>query len=377
MHTYLLTANSNKGGAFHTSKLTDHTVQEARSAMADMFNAISEDEIVFGPNMTTLTFSISRSIGKTMKRGDEIIVTRMDHDANIAPWLLMAEDRGVAVRWADWNEQTGKLDYEQFGSLISSKTRLIACVYASNALGTINDVEQVVAMAKSVGALTYIDAVQYAAHGSIDVQALDVDFLVASSYKFFGPHAGILYGKRSHLEALSPYKVRPAPENAPDRWETGTASFEALAGITEAVNYLAWVGESFGPNHPDRPAGRRQAVRRGMLAIRQYEKDLSRALLEGLREIPGITIQGIGLEGLDDRVPTIIFNLRGKAPLEVAEQLGEQQIYVWDGDYYAFSVMERLGLKDTGGMVRVGAVHYNTIPEVNRLLNELERIANS
>jgi cysteine desulfurase family protein (TIGR01976 family) len=365
---YLIKANCNRGGAFHTSQLTDEIVEEARAAMADLLNAASNNEIVFGPNMTSLTFQISRALGRTLSKGDELIVTHMDHDANISPWLLIARDHDLEVKWVEFNRDTGYLDLAQMENLITGKTKLIACVYASNALGTINDIGKVTELAHAVGALTYIDAVQYAPHGPIDVQALDCDFLVCSAYKFFGPHVGILYGKHEHLESLPAYKVRPAHDETPDRWETGTQNHEGLAGVTAAVEHLAWIGEKFGP--PYKPLvkgyrGRRRTLKLGYQAIKHYEQLLSQQLIEGLSAIRGVTIKGItALDQLDSRVPTVIFNIEGKTPRFVAEELSKTGIYVWDGNYYALAVMELLGTEQTGGMVRVGAAHYNT-PQVS------------
>lgn len=379
MGDYLIHSNSNTQGAFHTSQQTDRVIDAARVAMADLLNATSPREIVFGPNMTTLTFHISRSMARTLKAGDEIVITRMEHDGNAAPWLLVARDLGLTVRWANFDVETGLLDLDHMRKQITSKTKLVACVYASNALGTINDVKQVVDMAHAAGALAYIDAVQYAPHGPIDVQVLDCDFLVCSAYKFFGPHVGILYGKAAHLERFEPYKVRPASDEIPDRWETGTKNHEGLAGVVAAVDYLAWVGKSFG-----RPLGklakgyrgRRKALKQGLAAIKAYEQTLSQHLLDGLAAIQGVTVCGIAeREGLDQRVPTVIFNLKGKSPREVAAKLGKQGIYVWDGNYYALSVMEALGMEASGGMVRVGATHYNTHQEVTRFLAAVAEIA--
>lgn len=381
MRDYLVKTNSNRHGCFHTSQLTDQTIEGARVAMADLLNAPSPQEIVFGANMTTLTFHISRSIGRTLSKGQEVVVTKMDHDGNIAPWLLVARDHGLKVKWVDFDPQTGRLDMGQMENAITSKTKLVACVYASNALGTINDVAKITEMAHAAGATVYIDAVQYAPHGPIDVQALDCDFLVCSSYKFFGPHAGILYGKQEHLASLSPYKVRPAPDKVPDRWETGTANHEGIAGIKATVEYLAWIGERFGNpfGHQIKGfRGRRRKLKLAMLAIRGYERTLSQHLLEGLATIKGVKITGITDPGhLGERVPTVIFTVKGKSPSQVAAELGKAGIYVWDGNYYALSVMERLGREEHGGMVRVGAVHYNTHHEVSRFLTELERIAGS
>ena len=379
MRRYLIEANCNTHGLFHTSHLTDQTLQAARVAIADLLNAPSPDEIVFGANMTTLTLAISRAIGRTLAAGDEIVVTRMDHDANIAPWLLAARDHGLSVKWANFDPETGRLDLDHMAGLITERTAVVACVYASNALGTINDVARVVEMAHSVGALAYIDAVHYAPHGPIDVQALGCDFLVCSAYKFFGPHVGILYGRRDHLARLPVYKVRPAPEQVPDRWETGTLNHEGIAGVTAAVEYLAWIGEQFGGLFQKQSKGykgRRRTLKQAMHAICHYEQTLSHALIEGLSSIKGVEIRGItDLGRLDERVPTVIFNIQGKTPQDVAWALGKAGIYVWDGNYYALSVMEVLGREEHGGMVRVGAVHYNTRREVDRFLAEVERIA--
>lgn len=381
MRRYLVEANANTHGLFHTSTLTDQVVLAARTAMADWLNAPTPQEIVFGPNMTTLTFHISRAIGRTLSRGDEIIVTHMDHDANIAPWLLLARDHGLTVRWVDFDPMTGRLNLDQMAASIGPRTRVVACVYASNALGTINDIRRVVKMAHSVGALAYIDAVQYAPHGPIDVQALDCDFLACSAYKFFGPHVGVLYGKYEHLASLPAYKVRPAPDEVPERWETGTQNHEGLAGVAAAVDYLAWVGERFGEPFAAQVKGyqgRRRTLKLAMYAIRHYEYSLSQVLIRGLSAMQGVTISGItDLNCLHERVPTVIFTLKGKSPQQVARALNEAGTYVWDGNYYALAVMERLGREAEGGMVRVGAVHYNTRREISRFLRELWRIASS
>jgi cysteine desulfurase family protein (TIGR01976 family) len=379
MRRSMIDSNSNHGGAFYTSRLLDQAIRAARAAMADLFNAPTPDQVVFGPNMTTLTFSLSRAIGRTLAPGDELIVTRMDHDANISPWLLMARDHGLTVRWADFDVETGRLDYAGLESLVNDRTRVVACVYASNALGTINDVRRIVEIAHSVGALAYIDAVQYAPHGPIDVQALDVDFLVCSSYKFFGPHLGMLYGKSEHLTRLPAYKVRPAPDSAPERWETGTQNHEGLAGLVATVEYLAWIGEQFGGPFAGEAAafdGRRRSLKLASQAIAAYEKTLSARLAAGLEAINGVHTVGITDPGhLDERVPTFIFTVDGVEPVEVAREMDRRGIYLWDGNYYAQAVMERLGREGKGGMVRVGPVHYNTRREVDRFLNALEDIA--
>jgi cysteine desulfurase family protein (TIGR01976 family) len=354
-------------------------LDESHRAMADFLNASRQDEIVFGANMTSLTLHISRSISRTWQPGDEIVVTRLDHDANITPWVLAAQDRGVTVRWVDFCPEDGTLDLEDFQKALEGKPRLAAFGYASNALGTINPVKQLVEMTHAAGALAYVDAVQYAPHGPIDVQVVDCDFLVCSAYKFFGPHVGALYGRYALLEELFPYKVRPAPDNPPSKFETGTQNHEGIAGVLGAIEYLDWVGKTFGGDYEGKYAklysDRRLRLKQAMAAIRSYEYDISRALLDILEETPGVTIYGIkDARRLEERVPTYSFTLKGYHPRQVAEALDKQDIYVWDGNYYALAVTERLGLEDSGGMVRVGPVHYNTVEEVGRLREALGRI---
>ena len=381
LRDYLITANSNHMGAFLTSRLTDQTIHDARVAMADLLNAPGPQNIVFGQNMTTLTMHFSRSIGLTLGKGDEIVLTHMDHDANVSPWLLMARDHSLTVRWVDWDTETGRLNMQQMADVIGPKTKLVACTYASNALGTINEVDKVVEMAHAAGAMAYIDAVHYAPHGPIDVQALDCDFLVCSAYKFFGPHVGVLYSKAEHLESLPAYKVCPAPDTIPERWETGTQNHEGLAGVRAAVDYLAWVGEQFGGAFAEQVEGyqeRRRLLKTAMLATQSYERTLTRQMLEGLRGIDKVTLAGItDTEHLDERTPTVVFNIEGQSPLQVATTLGEAGIYVWDGNYYAVEVMQSLGREEHGGMVRVGAAHYNTHAEIDRFLDEVRKITKS
>ncbi|MFL5629326.1 MAG: cysteine desulfurase-like protein [Ktedonobacteraceae bacterium] len=376
MTHYLQSTNANHGGAFRTSQASDATVAEARQAMADFLNAARPEEIVFGPNMTTLTLSLSRSLARTLKAGDEIVVTRLDHDANIAPWLLIAEDRGCKVRWVDINAEDCTLNMEDLERQITERTKIVAVGYASNAVGTVNDVRRAVQLAHQVGAICYIDAVQLAPHKPIDVQALDCDFLVCSAYKFFGPHAGILYGKYDLLDRLTAYKVRPAGKLPPDKFETGTQSFEAMAGTLGAMQYFTWLGQTFGgefaPHYQDTFSGRRLALKQAMAAIEAYELELNHSLLEGLGSIPGLHIRGItSPHSLDHRVPTFSFTLDGSTPLAVAQALAKEDINVWDGNFYALSVTERLGLEDSGGLVRVGLTHYNTQAEIDKLVAAL------
>jgi cysteine desulfurase family protein (TIGR01976 family) len=374
MDRYLTEANSNFHGAFLFSRRTDETVAAARQALADLFNASRPEEIVFGPNMTTLTFNLSRAIGRMLTQGDEIVVTRLDHDANIAPWLAL-EERGVVVRHADFDPNDCTLDMASLETLITQRTKLVALGYASNAVGTINDVRHVVELAHAVGAWVYVDAVHYAPHGPIDVQALDCDFLVCSAYKFFGPHLGALYGRYELLQALPAYKVRPADDAPPHKFETGTQSFEALAGATAAVDYLASVGRRFGSEHGKdlaRYEGRRRDLKAALAAIQIYEQASCRELVSGLQEIPGLHIHGITEPAdFDRRVPTVSFTLEGLTPRQIAERLDQANIFVWNGNFYALAVTERLGLEEKGGILRVGLVHYNTSEEVETLLGVL------
>ncbi len=362
---YLINANANTHGAFATSARTDAVIAEAHTAMADLLGC-DPDEVVFGPNMTTLTFAMSRAIGRELGPGDEIVVTRLDHDANVAPWRAL-EERGVTVRMVDIDVEDCTLDMSDMARAITANTRLVAIGYASNAVGTINDVAEVVRMAHAVGALAYVDAVHYAPHGPIDVRALDCDFLACSPYKFFAPHMGALYGKRAHLERLQPYKVRPAGNNTPDRWETGTKNHEGLAGVAAAIDYLAELGRNTGG--VDATTSRRAALLAAMAAIRSYERDLAERLIIGLLAIPGLTFYGIREpERFGQRTPTVSIRLASCTPHELAARLGEQGIFVWDGNYYALSLTERLGVEESGGMVRIGLAHYNTAEEIDRLL---------
>jgi cysteine desulfurase family protein (TIGR01976 family) len=378
INQYLIECNANHGGAFATSIASDAILDEAHRAMADFYNVASPEEIVFGNNMTTLTLHISRSISREWKEGDEIVVTRLDHDANVTPWVLAAQDRGVKVNWVDFDVEDGTLKMDDLQKALERKPRLLAVGYASNALGTINPVAKIVQMAHDAGTLVYIDAVQYAPHGPIDVQILDCDFLVSSAYKFFGTHSGILYGKRDLLEKLFAYKVRPATDKLPGKFETGTQNHEGIAGVLGAMEYFEWVGKEFGNEYAkglSNYQGRRLELKKGMAAIHAYELELGRAILSALGSIPGLHIYGITDENrLQDRVVTFSFRLKDMYPRSVAEKLAQEGIYVWDGNYYALNVSERLGVEESGGMVRVGAAHYNTFDEVERLKESLMRL---
>ena len=381
INRYLLESNANHEGAFATSQKSDAILHEAHTAMADFLNASSPDEIVFGANMTSLTLHISRSLVRTLNPGDEIVVTRMDHDANISPWMLVAEDRGCKLTWVDFDVEDYTLKVDEFERAMENKPKIVAFGYASNATGTINPVRKLTKMAKDAGALVYIDAVQYAPHGPIDVQNIGCDFLVCSAYKFFGPHVGILYGKLELLEDLKAYKVRPAPDAPPGKWMTGTQNHEGIAGVLGALEYFEWLAGEFAEAQKqslveEGLTGRRINLVAAMQAIRAYEFELSRALIEAIQVVPGIHIHGItDMKRLDERVPTVSFTLEGRHPLEIAETLGKEGFYVWDGNYYALAVTERLGLESGGGMVRVGGVHYNTLNEVARFGEALGKIA--
>jgi cysteine desulfurase family protein (TIGR01976 family) len=381
--TYFREANANSHGAFLTSNRTDQIIADARSAMGDLLHAASPNEIVFGPNMTTLTFAFSRAIGKTLQPGDEIVVTILDHDANVAPWLALQE-RGVIIRTVDVLSDNVTLDMEDMRSKITDRTRIVAVGYASNAVGTINDIATIIRWAHEVGALAWIDAVQFAPHGPIDVQALDADFLVCSSYKFFGPHLGILYGKAEYLENFPAYKVRPASDSIPDRWETGTQNHEGLAGLVGVIDYLAMIGREQSNRYREMFSaqseagsyqGRQLELKIALQAMMDYERGLSAQLLAGLREIKGLQVYGItDTQQLTWRVPTICCNIEGHSPRELAEHLASQGIFSWDGNYYALGIMERLELESKGGALRLGMAHYNTINEIDRVMECLKQI---
>ncbi len=380
MLAYLTEHNANVHGAFVTSRQSDKVLDSARQAAADFVNAERAEEMVFGPNMTSLTLNLSRSLGETLSAGDHLVVTRLDHDANISPWMHIAEARGCQLNWVDFDVETGTLNLDDLDRALALKPKLVAVGYASNALGTINPVAQIVEKAQAAGALVFVDAVQYAPHGSMDVQALGCDFLVFSAYKIFGPHLGLLYGRHDHLVRLRAFKVRPAPADPPGKFETGTANHEGIAGWLGAVEYLEWIGETFGEvyrtKYSDRYQGRKLRLRQAMAAIRAYEFDVSRNMLAALKSVPGLRLYGLDdPRRVDVRVPTFAFTLDGFTPRQVAERLNEAGIYAWDGNYYALAVTERLGLENQGGMVRVGPVHYNTIAEIERLGETLRTLS--
>jgi cysteine desulfurase family protein (TIGR01976 family) len=386
---YLRRDNANTGGAYSTSRNTDAMLAEARAAMADFLNCAA-DEVVFGANMTSLTYMISRAIGRDLGPGDEILVTRLDHDANVSPWLAL-EEKGVTIRWAEIHKEDCTLDVEDLAAKLNSKTKLVAVGYASNAVGTINPVKEIIRLAHSFGALTYIDAVHYGPHGLIDVTDLNCDFLACSTYKFFGPHMGVLFGKREHLQRLRPYKVRPLTDAVPNRWEWGTLNHECIAGITACVDYIASLGcdsptsrksgEKWGTPSDISPTGlsRRAAIVAAFEAIHRHERGLMRHLIAGLEKISNLKIYGITDPACFDwRCPTlavrVVNQTENQTPLALATKLGERGFFTWDGNYYALNLTEHLDVEKTGGFLRIGLVHYNTMEEVDRLLETLREI---
>jgi cysteine desulfurase family protein (TIGR01976 family) len=380
INKYLLENNANHEGQFETSRRSDELLHEAHVAMADFLNASRPEEIVFGNNMTTLTLHMSRSLARTLQAGDNIVVTRLDHDANIAPWMLIAEDKGCNLLWVDIDVEDGTLDLDDFARALEKKPKIAAFGYASNLLGTVNPVKKLTKMAHDAGALVYMDAVQYAPHGPIDVQDIDCDFLACSSYKFFGPHAGALYGKFDLLSELKAYKVRPASNELPYKFETGTQNHEGIAGVLGALEYLEWLGTQFGADHASTWSeagftGRKLELKKGMSVMRDYEKELSKKLIGIVESVPGTRIYGItDMNRLDERVPTVSFTVEGKEPEKLADAIGRENIYVWNGHNYALAVVERLGLLEAGGMIRVGPVHYNTLEELERFGEVLKKV---
>ena len=369
MTGYLSHDNANTGGAYPTSRRTDAIIAGARAAMADFLNC-DRDEVVFGQNMTSLTFALSRALGRNLGPGDEIVLTHLDHDANVSPWRAL-EERGVMIKFVDLNPADCTLDMHDMAGKICSHTRLVAVGVASNAVGTINNVREIVRMARQAGALTYVDAVHYAPHGPVDVRALDCDFLVCSTYKFFGPHMGVLYGKRQHLERLQPYKVRALSNNVPFRWEWGTLNHEGIAGITACVEYLADLGRHLDPL----ASSRRAALSAAYRGIQAYERCLAERLALGLLQIPGLTLYGISdLKRFDRRCPTFAVRIEGHTPLQLATDLGERGFFTWDGNYFALNLTERLDVEKSGGFLRIGLAHYNTAEEVDRFLTALQEI---
>lgn len=372
---YYRQANANEHGRFAFSRRSDGILAAGREAMADLLNARSADEIVFGANMTTLTLHLARALARDWPAGGEVVVTRLDHDANIAPWLHLQE-RGAVVRWIEFDPGDCTLRLDDLEGVLTERTRLVAIGGASNAFGTVNDLPRILQAARAAGALTFVDAVHLAPHRPIDVQLLGCDFLACSPYKFYGPHSGVLYGRRELLERLSPYKVRPSPAQAPDRFETGTKIHENIAGVAAAVDFLAGLGNGPEDGFTAYAPGRRRRLKQALAAIQDHEQRLFARLLAGLRRLPGVRLYGIADPArLGERTPTACFTLEGRTPAEVAERLGCEGIQVWDGDYYAWEAMRFLGLGERGGAVRAGLSLYNDVEDVERFLQALERIA--
>ncbi len=365
----LVEFNANMHGNFNTSVQATELVRQAHLAVGDFVNARSDREIVFGPNMTTLTFMMARALAPRFQPGDEIITTHMEHEGNNTPWRTMAAERGLVVRTVPFHLDTYELDLDALGSMINERTRFAAINYASNLLGTINPVQEITRRLHEVGALVYLDAVQYAPHGVIDVQAIDCDFLVASTYKFYGPHQGVLWGREELLQSLPTYKLRVVPDVTPDRFETGCQSLEGQAGTIGALEYIQWLGRTAGVDL--RPTGeglreRTKDLHAGMRAMVAYEEILSERLIAGLESIPGVHIHGItDRAAFARRVPTVSFTAPGLVPAEMARFLDSRGVYVWNGHSYALPVVEFLGIADAGGVVRIGPTHYNTVAEID------------
>jgi cysteine desulfurase family protein (TIGR01976 family) len=360
MTGYLASGGSNLGGPFVTSDETGEVVHAARAAMRDLFGAAATEEISFGQNMTSLTLALGRALARTWEPGDEVVCTRLDHDANVSSWMQAAGEAGATVRLVDFDPETGRLDPDAVAAVVGERTRLVAITHASNAIGTVVDVAAVVRAAHEAGALVFVDAVHYTPHGVVDVAATGCDFLAASAYKFFGPHTGVLYGRLPVMADLDAVKIRPAPDEPPGKWETGTQAFESIAGVTAAVDYLASLGE--GPT-------RRKALVDAMGRIGAHERALSTRFLDGAAALPGVTVHGV--PGADGRTPTFAVAVADRSARAVAEALGRDGVFVWDGHYYALEVMRHLGVLDSGGLVRIGFVHYNTLDEVDRVLELL------
>ncbi|MBO9712254.1 cysteine desulfurase-like protein [Sphingomonas sp.] len=368
MVAHLESGTANSGGAFQTSVETDALSDSAHAAMADLLGG-QPHEIAFGPNMTSLTLAVSRALSASWEAGDEIILTRLDHDANVAPWLLAARDRGATVRWIDFDPETGRWEADAILPLLGPRTRLVALGFASNALGTINPVAEAIAHVRARSpALVYVDAVQAVPHLAVDVATLGADFLACSPYKFFGPHQGVLWARGEVVGTVPAYKVRPAGDEGAHRFESGTPSFEGQGGVLGTIDYLEWLGREIDPS----ANSRRAALVAAMDAAGDYERALGERLLAGLTSVPRLKLWGPPT--MDGRVPTFAFTIGGHHPDAIAEHLGAADIYAWSGHFYAVEVIERLGLAKDGGLVRVGLCHYNTAEEVDRLIAALKSI---
>lgn len=366
----LLTTNANLGGFFETTVAAQDIVDEAHLAMADFLGAASPQEIIIGANMTTLTYHMSRTLGRTMKPGDEIILTRMDHEGNVSPWLQLAEDLGLVVRWLPFDQQSWQIEEAALAALLSERTRLVALNYASNLTGSINRVKALTGIARRAGALVYVDAVQFAPHGLIDVQNLGCDFLICSAYKFFGPHMGILWGRLDVIDALKPYKCRCSSNALPERFELGTPQIELMAGLSAAVDYFAELGAAAGAQ-----GSRRLKIAKAFEVSIAYENPLAQQLIDGLSDIAGLTIHGItDPKRINERVPTVPFTVEGIVPETIVRQMNAENIFLWSGHNYAWEIVHQLGIPAEQGVVRIGIAHYNTSAEIDETLESVHRV---
>ncbi|KQZ78258.1 aminotransferase [Mesorhizobium sp. Root157] len=365
----LLTTNANLGGFFETTVAAGEIVDEAHKAMADFLGASTHEEIIIGANMTTLTYHMSRTLGRGFKPGDEIVLTRMDHEGNVSPWLQLAEDRGLTVRWVPFDQQSWQVEEETLAAVLSDRTRLVALTYASNLTGSINNVKALTRLAKQAGALVYVDAVQFAPHGLVDVQEIGCDFLACSAYKFFGPHLGVLWGRREVIDTLTPYKCRCSSNGLPERFETGTPQIELLAGLSAAVGYFEELGRAAGAG-----GSLRARIAAAFKASIAYENPLAQQLIDGLSDIAGLTIHGITDPArLQHRVPTVSFTVDGIAPESITRQMNAENIFLWSGHNYAWEVVHQLGIPAQQGVVRIGIAHYNTAGEIDETLESVHR----
>jgi cysteine desulfurase family protein (TIGR01976 family) len=365
MTDYLYHHNANTHWEYPTSAETDAAIEASRDALADMLGA-SPGEIVFGANMTTLTFHLARALGRGWGAGDEIVVTELDHHANVAPWTALERERGVTIRVVRVDPERGQLDWSDLESKIGPRTRLVAIGAASNALGTISDVTRACTIARDAGALSFVDAVHFAPHALVDVTAIGCDFLACSAYKFYGPHIGILFGRRERLAALDVPKLLPAPDTVPDRLETGTMNHEGIVGAAAAVDFLAGIGGS-----PE-SGTRRERLARAFAALHARGQSLLEEMHDGLSAIPGVQVYGPPLSA--PRTPTVSFVVRGMSSTDVARALAERGVYVSNGDFYAATVIERIG-HAADGVVRAGCACYTTHDEVRRLLDGVRAVA--
>jgi cysteine desulfurase family protein (TIGR01976 family) len=364
---------SNMDGVFPASEELEAAVATARRAGADLAGA-DPRQVVFGANATSLLFHVSRSFARTIGPGDEVVVTRLDHDANVRPWVLAARDAGASVTWVDVRADDATLDVDSFDAALARSPKLVAFTLASNAVGTVTPAAELIARAKAIGAIVAVDGVHVAQHRAIDLGALGADLVTISPYKVFGPHMGLVAATPAVLDGWDPYRVRPAEGYpSPERWETGTQQHEAMAGLVAAVDYLAGIGASTAPHEP---ATRREAVVAAFDAIRAHERELAARFLQGIAGIDGVRLYGIGdPDRLDERTPTFAIRVGDRHPRETAKALAERGIYVWDGHYYAIELYDALGLLDGGGAVRIGFCHYHGVDEVDRVLEALDDLA--